>query len=268
MYLRVGRPYNGPKSTYYTVNRKLSCASAVYKCVLCVSVWAPFRCAWENGHVSCRTTFPVFRAVRPPIYATSFVLLYYTLAPYTQARTHVYNSCIRTTHVRKRVHKWTCMYMYIYMYECVERPWRYFLQLTSINLTTKHARFMRLFCKCMFVYTRPLTLHTRRGGGEVSLLAVVPDGCPRWKFIERLYTNIPYTRAAEDRCRGIRQMSDRPRHDCVYPAGQEASHKDTGCIRKFDQFCRHRSRYIMIAATSAELQIKTNNFHFNFNITP
>lgn len=70
------------------VNRQLLCTSAVYKCGA-VCVWAPFRCAWENGHVSCRTTFPVLRADRPPKYATSFVLLYYTRAIYLGLHTRV-----------------------------------------------------------------------------------------------------------------------------------------------------------------------------------
>lgn len=83
-------------------------------------------------------------SVRP--YATSFVLLYYTRTMYLGAHTRV-----PITRVSGQ-HTYANEYIHGHIYECVERPWRYFLQLTSINLTTKHVHFMRLFYKCMFVY--------------------------------------------------------------------------------------------------------------------
>jgi len=91
-----------------TVNRELSCASAVYRRG---SVWAPFRCAWENGHVSCGTTFPVLRAVRPPKYGTSFVLLYYTRAIYLGAHTRA----PRVSGQHTDANEYTSYYIYIWI---------------------------------------------------------------------------------------------------------------------------------------------------------
>jgi len=51
------------------------CTSVVVH--VCVCLWGPFRCTWENGHVNYRTTFPVLRADRRTLLPSSF---YITLA--------------------------------------------------------------------------------------------------------------------------------------------------------------------------------------------
>lgn len=71
---------------------------------VCVCLWGPFRCTWENGHVNYRTTFPVLRADRRLYFLRPFILHWYYLRAHT-----ICTSCIRTTHGHKYTNTHVCV---------------------------------------------------------------------------------------------------------------------------------------------------------------